>query len=93
MLKSKGMNLKGYKKQNEKCKTQRAKCRVYDAIIKIPPFKIEWWYKFYSVRNASTGSFFAAILEGIRPAIRVSETLIITSTIAATGGSAAAAGI
>jgi hypothetical protein len=66
---------------------------VCDAIIKIPPFKIEWWHKTYSVRNASTGSFFAAILEGIRPAIRVRVTLIITSITAATGGKAAAAGM
>ena len=53
----------------------------------------EWWHKIYSVRSASTGSFFAAILEGIRPAIRVSETLIITRIIAATGGRDAAAGM
>ena len=37
---------------------------------------------FYSLLNASTGSFLLAILDGIRPAINVNKTDIITSTIA-----------
>ena len=43
----------------------------------------------YSVRSATTGSFFAAMREGISPAINVRNMLISTSTTAATGGSAA----
>ena len=42
----------------------------------------------YSVLSASTGSFFAAMPDGIRPAINVSATLIITSPTAPAGGSA-----
>ena len=35
--------------------------------------------KSYSVLNATTGSFFAAIFDGIKPAMRVKTMLIITS--------------
>jgi len=41
---------------------------------------------FYSVLSATTGSFFAALLEGIIPAKSVRTTLIMTSTIAASQG-------
>ena len=37
---------------------------------------------YYSVLSATTGSFFAAILEGISPAIRVSAMLIKTRAVA-----------
>ena len=40
----------------------------------------------YSLLSATTGSFFAALLEGISPEMRVSATLIATSITAATGG-------
>ncbi len=43
----------------------------------------------HSVRRASTGSFFAARPEGIRPAIKVSDMLMATSTAPATRGSTA----
>ena len=50
-----------------------------------------WRYKTcgvnYSVLSEVTGSFFAAILEGIRPAIKVSAILISTSITAPTVGS------
>ena len=36
----------------------------------------------YSVRKATTGSFFAALLDGIMPAKRVSITLIMTNMTA-----------
>ncbi len=41
---------------------------------------------FYSVLNASTGSFLAANREGITPAINVKVILIATNISAATGG-------
>ena len=41
---------------------------------------------YYSERNATTGSFLAALLEGIRPEINVSNTLITTIIIAAGRG-------
>ena len=44
-------------------------------------------YYFYSVRNASTGSFLLASLLGITPAINVSTTLITTKNIAPPSGS------
>ena len=37
---------------------------------------------FYSLLNASTGSFLAAVLDGIIPPINVRTTLSITSVIA-----------
>lgn len=40
----------------------------------------------YSVRNATTGSFRAAILEGIRPAMKVRNILIATSRTAPISG-------
>ena len=43
---------------------------------------IHWHKIYYSVLNASTGSFLLAILEGINPAIIVKTTLIITKVIA-----------
>ena len=45
----------------------------------------------YSVLRASTGSFLAAILDGTRPAMRVSATLITISAIAPITGSSACA--
>ena len=42
---------------------------------------------FYSVLRATTGSFFAATLEGMRPAIIVRTTLIMTSIVPPTTGS------
>ena len=42
---------------------------------------------FYSVLSASTGSFFAARLEGTRPAIKVRNMLIPTRITAALKGS------
>lgn len=47
---------------------------------------------FYSVLNASTGSFLEAIFEGIRPEIRVSTILITTRIIAPSAGSLATSG-
>ena len=41
---------------------------------------------YYSLRSASTGSFFAAIRAGIKPATRVSTTLIATRIIAPSHG-------
>ena len=43
----------------------------------------------YSLRRATTGSFLAALREGIRPEIRVSRTLMPTRTTAAGRGSTA----
>ena len=43
-------------------------------------------FNFYSLLNASTGSFLLAIFAGINPAITVSNTLIIINTIAPTAG-------
>ena len=43
---------------------------------------LKFKYFYYSVLKASTGSFFAANLAGISPAIIVSTTLIITKIIA-----------
>lgn len=44
---------------------------------------------YYSVRNAVTGSFLAAFLDGISPPIRVNAMLKRISTTAPTIGSAA----
>ena len=44
---------------------------------------------FYSVRRATTGSFFAAAFAGIKPLIRVREILIKIITIADLNGNAA----
>ena len=49
-------------------------------------FKITITKLFYSVLNASTGSFLLAILEGTNPAITVRSILIITRTIAPIAG-------
>lgn len=43
----------------------------------------------YSVRNATTGSFFAAILDGMNPAIHVSPMLPSTSIMAYRNGRSA----
>ena len=43
-------------------------------------------FNFYSLLNASTGSFLLAIFAGINPAITVNKTLIIINTIAPTAG-------
>ena len=43
----------------------------------------------YSVLRATTGSFLAALRDGMMPAISVKSTLITTSTAAVTGGRAA----
>ena len=43
----------------------------------------------HSVRRASTGSFFAAMEEGMRPAIKVRKTLMHTKMIPAIKGSCA----
>ena len=48
---------------------------------------------FYSLLSATTGSFFEAILEGIRPATKVSTILIITRMIAPFVGSFATSAI
>ena len=48
---------------------------------------------FYSVRNAITGSFFAAAEAGINPETSVSNTLISTITSADVTGSAASPAI
>ncbi len=45
--------------------------------------------RFYSVRSAMTGSFFAAAEAGMSPEMRVSTTLTSTMTIACHQGSAA----
>ena len=50
---------------------------------------IEYFYLFYSVLNANTGSFLAAFFDGIIPPINVKITLNIISTIAAGIGSTA----
>ena len=47
---------------------------------------------YYSVLNASTGSFLLANLDGISPAISVSSILIIIKIIAPAGGSDAILG-
>ena len=44
---------------------------------------------FYSVLNAVTGSFLAAVFEGMIPPISVRTTLKITSTIAPSTGNTA----
>ena len=44
---------------------------------------------FYSVLSATTGSFLAALLDGMIPEIRVKNTLIATSITAAAMGSCA----
>ena len=46
---------------------------------------MKWFKKFYSVLKASTGFFFAAILDGINPAIKVSTTLSIIKETAVLG--------
>ena len=46
----------------------------------------EYWSKPYSVRSATTGSFFAALLEGIIPENKVSAILIKIKTTAIPGG-------
>ena len=46
-----------------------------------------YFFYFYSVLNAITGSFFAAIFDGISPAISVRETLITTKIKADKGES------
>lgn len=43
-------------------------------------------FSYYSLLKATTGSFLAALLEGMIPDTRVSITLIKTSITAATGG-------
>ncbi len=44
---------------------------------------------FYSLRSASTGSFLAAMRDGMRPEMRVSVMLMTTSAAPATGGTTA----
>ena len=44
---------------------------------------------YYSVLNATTGSFFPAVLEGMKPAISVNSTDMMISVIAALNGSTA----
>ena len=46
---------------------------------------MKWFKKIYSVLKASTGFFFAAILDGINPAIKVSTTLSIIKETAVLG--------
>ena len=50
-------------------------------------------FYFYSVLNASTGSLFAAIFDGISPAIKVKSILIATRITPAAVGKYAAAEI
>ena len=54
----------------------------------IYPVAVELFYH-YSVRRATTGSFFAALLDGMIPANNVRSTLITTNTMAPSTGSIA----
>lgn len=49
-----------------------------------------FFYKFYSLLKAITGSLFAALFEGIKPEIMVNPTEITTRTIPPINGSLAA---
>ena len=48
----------------------------------------QFFFLFYSVLNAITGSFLLAILDGINPAMIVKTTLITTNVIPAPNGTA-----
>lgn len=50
---------------------------------------VQKFFSFYSVRRAMTGSFFAALLAGIKPLIKVSAILMTTIIIAELNGNAA----
>ena len=54
-----------------------------------PPTVSEEIERSYSVRNAVTGSFFAAMRAGMRPAKKVKNILITTRMTPPTGGNAA----
>lgn len=47
----------------------------------------EFYYLHYSVRSATTGSFFAAAFAGIKPLIKVKQILMTTMMIAEGSGS------
>ena len=54
-----------------------------------PAGKQKKYFFFYSLRRATTGSFLAALREGIRPEIRVRKTLMAIRMMAAGSGSTA----